>query len=50
MLPRGLNEEAGAVDVGVGEADRHLPVGRGEDVLNIEAEAHSAPHWVNCPQ
>ena len=50
MLPRGLNEEAGAVDVGVGETDRHLPVGGAEDVLYIEAEAHPAPHWVDCPQ
>ena len=50
MLPRGLNEEAGAVDVGVGEADRHLPVGSGENVLNIDAEADPAPHRVRCPQ
>ena len=50
MLTRGPDEEAGAVDVGVGEADRHLPVGSGENVINIDAEADPTPHRVSCPQ
>ena len=47
---RGFDQEAGAVDVGVGQTDRQLPVGSGEDVGNIDGEAHSTPHWVNRPQ
>ena len=50
VLTRGPHDEAGDVDVGVGEAERHLPVGSGENIINIEVEAHPTSHWVDCPQ
>ena len=50
MLTRRPDDEARAVDVGVREADHHLPVGSAENVINIDGEAHSASCGVERPQ